>query len=108
VIWGLCIALGVVGIVLNSCDLKKFAKFSMTDYILMGWLIVISMVPLSQEMGFYPGVFLLLMGGVSYTIGAVLYGIGKKKSPWWHTVFHFFVLIGTILMFISIYYYVVK
>jgi hemolysin III len=107
-IFGSCIALGIVGIVLNSCDLKKFAIFSMIDYILMGWIIVISMYPLSQSMGgFYPGVLLLLLGGISYTVGAVLYGVGKKHSPWWHTVFHVFVLLGTILMFASIYYYVV-
>jgi hemolysin III len=104
-IWGSCVALGILGIVLNSCDIKKFAIFSMIDYILMGWLIVISMFPLSQSMGgFYPGVFLLVMGGVSYTIGAVLYGVGKKHSPWYHTVFHVLCLLGTILMFISIYY----
>ncbi|MFA6619810.1 MAG: hemolysin III family protein [Bacilli bacterium] len=104
-IFGPCILLGIIGIVLNSCDLKKFAIFSMIDYILMGWIIVISMYPLSLSMkGFFPGVFLLLMGGISYTVGAVLYGVGKKRSPWWHTVFHVFVLIGTILMFISIFY----
>jgi len=107
-IFGSCLALGILGIVLNSCNLKKFAIFSMIDYILMGWIIVISMYPLALAMGgFYPGVFLLLMGGISYTVGAVLYGIGKKHSPWWHTVFHVFVLIGTILMFVSIYYNVV-
>jgi hemolysin III len=106
-IFGSCLGLGVIGIVLNSCNLKKFAIFSMVDYILMGWLIVISMYPLSLVMGFVPGVLLLLLGGVSYTIGAVLYGVGKKHSPWWHTVFHVFVLAGTILMFLSIYYHVI-
>ncbi|MCR4562232.1 MAG: hemolysin III family protein [Bacilli bacterium] len=104
--YGVCVALGILGIVLNSCDIKKFAKFSMINYICMGWLVVISMVPLIKAIGFYPAVFLLLMGGVAYTIGAVLYAIGKKKSPWWHTVFHFFVILGMGLMFVSIYFYV--
>lgn len=108
-IFGSCVLLGIIGIVLNSCDLKKFAIFSMIDYILMGWIIVISIYPLIQSMrgGFIPGVLLLILGGISYTVGAVLYGVGKKHSPWWHTVFHVFVLVGTILMFISIYYNVV-
>lgn len=106
-IYGCCLALGIVGIVLNSCDLKKFQIFSMIDYISMGWLIVISIYPLTQQMGFFPGVFLLIFGGIMYTIGAVLYGVGKKHSPWWHTVFHFFVLVGTISMFFSIFYYVI-
>jgi hemolysin III len=106
-IYGICLGLGVLGIVLNSCDLKKFAIFSMVDYILMGWLIVISIYPLQKAIGFFPGTFLLIFGGVLYTIGAVLYGVGKKKSPWWHTVFHFLVLAGTISMFFSIYFYVI-
>jgi hemolysin III len=106
-IFGLCVALGVLGIVLNSCNLKKFAIFSQIDYISMGWLIVISLYPLSTILGFFPGVFLLLLGGVLYTIGACLYALGKKKSPWWHTVFHFLCLAGTISMFFSIYYYVI-
>jgi hemolysin III len=104
VVYGSCLALGVLGIVLNSVNLKKFAIFSMVDYILMGWIIVISIYPLLQALAFWPGVFLLLIGGVLYTVGAVLYGVGKKKSPWWHTVFHFLVLAGTICMFFSIYF----
>jgi hemolysin III len=107
IIYGLCLALGVVGIVLNSCDLSKFKVFSMIDYILMGWLIVISIYPLSQEIGFWPGVFLLLLGGIAYTIGAVIYGLAGKKNHWLHLVFHLFVLAGTALMFFSVYFYVI-
>lgn len=106
-IWGAVMALGIIGIVLNSCDIKKFMKFSMVDYLLMGWLILISFYPLVQAIGWYPATFLLLLGGISYSIGAGLYGVGKKKSPWFHTVFHFFVLAGTILMFFSLYFFVI-
>jgi hemolysin III len=106
-IYGLCLGLGIIGIVLNSCNLKKFGIFSMIDYILMGWIIVISIYPLSQAIGFMDGTLLLLLGGIFYTIGAVLYGIGGKKSRWYHTVFHFFVLAGTICMFFSIYFFVI-
>lgn len=106
-IWGIVMVLGIVGIVLNSCNIKKFFIFSMVDYLLMGWCVIISMYPLLMSLGWWMGTFLLLMGGVSYTVGAVLYAVGKKKSPWFHTIFHFFVLLGTILMFFSIYFYVV-
>lgn len=106
-IWGIVMVLGIVGIVLNSCNIKKFFIFSMVDYLLMGWCVIISMYPLLMSLGWWMGTFLLLMGGVSYTVGAVLYAVGKKKSPWFHTVFHFFVLLGTILMFFSIYFYVI-
>ena len=54
-----------------------------------------------------PGVGLncLIAGGVAYTVGAVLYAIGSKKK-YFHSIFHFFCLIGTVLHFFSIYFYV--
>lgn len=106
-IWAIVMVLGIVGIVLNSCNLKKFAVFSMIDYLLMGWICVISIYPLLMSLGWWPGFFLLLMGGISYSFGAILYGLGKKHSPWFHTIFHLFVLLGTLMMFLSIYFYVI-
>lgn len=106
-ILGLCWTLGIVGIVLNSIDMKKFRIVSMIDYILMGWIIIISFYPLCQSMRFIPGILMLVLGGVSYTIGAVLYGIGGKKNQWFHVVFHFLCLVGSSLMFFSIYFYVI-
>ena len=47
------------------------------------------------------GFCLLLLGGISYTIGAVLYGIGSRKK-WMHSVFHIFVLLGSILQFFAV------
>ena len=47
------------------------------------------------------------VGGGIYTIGAVLYGVGKKL-PYFHAVFHVFVLAGSIVQFISVYDYVLK
>lgn len=101
-----CIILGIIGIVLNSIDLKKFTVFCIIDYILMGWLIIISFYPLVMSIGWYPASFLLLMGGISYTVGAVLYCLGIKKTKWFHLIFHLFVLLGTLLMFVSLYYWV--
>ena len=97
--------LSILGIVFNSINIKKFAVFSMIMYILAGWAILINVGELWSKLGFN-GSMLLLFGGISYTIGAILYGIGKKHSVWWHTVFHFFVLFGIILQFFSIYLYV--
>ncbi len=100
-VWGLCI----LGIVLNSINIHKYKAVCMVVYVAMGSAIVSAFYPL--WFAIWPaGVFTLLGSGVLYWIGAVLYGIGAKKSPWWHTVFHFFVLAATILMFFSIYYFV--
>lgn len=92
------------GVVFTAIDHKKFAKLSMICYIGMGWLIVLALKPTIEAIGM-GGFLLLLGGGISYTIGAVLYGIGKKKK-YFHTIFHVFVDIGSILQAICIMKYV--
>ena len=101
VIWGFAI----LGIVLNSIDLKKYKVFSMTCYLLMGWCIVVT-GPNMLKMLDLGGTILLVAGGVSYTIGAVLYMIGTKKR-YFHFVFHVFVDIGSLLHFLCILLYVI-
>ena len=70
----------------------------------MGWLIVVALKPTIEAVTM-PGFLWLLAGGVSYTVGAVLYGIGKKK-PYFHTVFHVFVVLGSMLQAVCILRYV--
>ena len=88
----------------TAIDHNKFKKLSMIFYILMGWFIVIAFRQ-TVEVLTIPGMLWILFGGISYTIGAVLYGIGHKK-PIYHTVFHVFVVIGTLLQAIGIIFYV--
>ena len=76
----------------------------MTCYIISGW-VVVSALPVLWNIITPTGVILLLMGGIVYTIGAVLYGIGHTKK-YFHSLFHLFVLLGAILMFISVYCFV--
>ncbi len=104
--WGLLIwqwALGALAITLTAIDLKKYTVFSMICYVGMGWS-VICFVPHTIEVMTKAGFYLLLSGGIAYTIGAVLYGVGKKKR-WIHSVFHIFVVLGSVLQFLSIYFY---
>ncbi len=99
--WGLT----ALAATLNAIDLKKFSKLSMTCYIGMGWCIVAVLKPTIEclTMG---GFLWLLLGGVAYTIGAVLYGVGKKVH-YMHSVFHIFVVIGSICQFVSIFVYII-
>ena len=97
--WGLaCLAA-----TLTAIDLKKYNVFSMICYILMGWCIIF-FLPVALQLIAPGGFSLLLLGGVIYTIGAVLYGIGSKVH-WMHSVFHIFVVAGSISQFLSIYLY---
>lgn len=104
-IFGIIWAVAVLGIVLNSIDIKKYKVFSMICYLAMGWCIIFTANLLPQLLGI-PGVTLLVAGGIAYTIGAVLYGLGKKKK-YMHSIFHLFILLGSILQFFCILLYVV-
>ncbi len=104
--WGLFIfewALVALATTLTAIDLKKYNVFSMICYIGMGWA-VIPFWRQAMEALTLPGFTLLLAGGIAYTIGAVLYGIGSKNA-WMHSVFHIFVVLGSGLQFLAILFY---
>ena len=100
VIFGIVWGVSAVAVVFTAIDLKKYAKFSMACYIGLGWCVVLAVKPTIQSvpMG---GLVWLLIGGIAYTVGAVLYGLGRKHR-YMHSVFHLFVLLGSICHFISI------
>ncbi len=103
-IFGVIWAMAILGIILNSIDIKKFKKFSMICYLGMGWCVIFTVNLLPKLLGI-AGVVLLAVGGLAYTIGAILYGIGKKHK-WMHSIFHLFILLGSILQFFCILLYV--
>ena len=96
--------LGALAITLTAIDLKKYKPFSMICYIGMGWSIIL-FIPQTMAVMTADGFWLLLGGGIAYTVGAVLYAVGAKKR-WYHGVFHIFVLLGSALQFMAIYGYV--
>ena len=100
IIWGVAI----LGIILNAIDLKKYKVFSMICYLAMGWCVIIKLPLLIQLLGI-PGTVILVSGGIAYTIGAILYGIGKKHK-YIHSIFHLFIVLGSVLQFFSILLYV--
>ena len=99
VIWGLAI----LGIAVKFFATAKFRSLAALAYVLMGWIIIIAIKPLinNLETG---GLWWLLGGGISYTVGAILYLI--KKLPYHHGIFHVFVLGGSIAHWVSIFCYV--
>lgn len=94
-------AAALVGVILNAVSVERFKVFSMVCYLVMGWVVVLAMGPLRQNLNPL-GFWCLLTGGVLYTVGAVLYGLGKKR-PYMHSVFHLFVLGGSVLHTLCIY-----
>ena len=104
-IFGVIWAMAIIGIIFNSIDIKKYKKFSMICYLVMGWCIIIKISILPQLLGNI-GFILLVAGGLIYTLGAVLYGIGKKHK-YVHSIFHICCFIGTLLHFLCILFYVI-
>lgn len=100
VVWGLAI----LGIVFNSIDLSKYKVFSMICYLVMGWCIIFRINIVYDCLGL-TGFLLLLLGGIAYTIGAIIYGLGKKYK-WFHSIFHIMCIIGSVLQFLCVLLYV--
>ena len=101
--WGLFIfewAMTALAVTLTAIDLKKYSIFSMVCYIGMGWA-VIPFWRQTMAVLTLPGFLLLLAGGIAYSIGAVLYGLGITRK-WMHSVFHIFVVLGSLLQFLSV------
>lgn len=96
-------ALTALAVTLTAIDLRNYRVFSMICYIGMGWGIL-PFFPQALEALGSTGFGLLLSGGIAYTIGAILYGIGSKKK-WFHSVFHIFVILGSVLHFFAIFFY---
>lgn len=103
-IFGIIWAMAILGIVLNSIDIKKYKVFSMICYLAMGWCIIFTANLFPKLLGAGGTVF-LVAGGVIYSLGAILYGLGKKHK-WMHSIFHVFIFIGSLLQFFCILLYV--
>ena len=89
-IFGVIWFVAILGIILNSIDIKKFRVFSMICYLVMGWCIVFKINLLPELLG---------------TAGFVLLLLGKKHK-YMHSVFHLFILLGSLLQFFTILLYV--
>lgn len=97
-------ALAALAVTLTAIDLRKYRVFSMICYIGMGWCIILAIRPLVMVLPI-PALVLLVSGGVVYTIGAVLYGLGRNHR-YMHSLFHLFVLAGSVLHALCILLYV--
>jgi len=99
VIWGMAI----VGIILKLYYTGHFNTLSTVLYVLMGWIMIIAIVPLVRTLP-VGGLLWLLAGGISYTLGAVLFLL--NRLPFNHAIFHVFVLTGSICHFMAVYCFV--
>lgn len=94
----------LLGIIFSAIDVEKNEKIEVMCHLVNGWSAVLFIKPLIAGVG-VTGLVLIILGGVMYSIGALLYGLGSTKK-YMHSVFHFFCIFGTIFHYIAIYLYV--
>lgn len=94
--WALCF----LAATLTAIDLRAYRVFSMICYIAMGWGVAF-FIPQCMQVMTPTGFYILLSGGIAYTVGAILFGLGVR-TRWMHSVFHIFVVLGSLLQFIAI------
>ena len=96
----------VIGIYFTFRDLHRFRKVQMFMYIIMGWSALITIIPMltSGTEGGKKLVTYVFIGGLAYTVGAALYGVGKKIR-YIHAVFHVFIVAGSVIQFFGFYNY---
>lgn len=99
VIW----AMAITGVILKLFFTGRYQRLSTIMYVVMGWIVVFAIKPLIDNLPLN-GLLWLLSGGISYTLGAVLFSLNRIRFN--HAIFHLFVLFGSFSHFISIYYYV--
>ena len=104
-LFSLALMLNVIGIVFTAIDVDKYSKISVFCHLLSGWSVLFFTRPLITNASINCFWF-ILFGGVSYSIGAFLYWLGKSKK-YMHSIFHIFVLIGSVLQWLAIYLYLI-
>jgi len=104
-VFGVIWLAAIIGIVLTVLDMNKYRKLGLILYLVMGWMIIFTYNTLASNLA-KTGLVYLILGGVIYTLGALLYVIGKKVK-YMHSIFHFFVVGASIMFFFSIFFYVI-
>lgn len=99
--FGIVWAITTVAVVFSSINVDKYQGIGLASNLILGWGSML-MLPIFIQLIPFEGIMLLVMGGVAYSLGAILYGLGSKMK-WMHSVFHFYVLLGSIFHFFFVY-----
>ncbi|HDQ05062.1 MAG TPA: hemolysin III family protein [Deltaproteobacteria bacterium] len=100
IVWGMT----VLGILFKSFFIHRFKIFSTLTYIAMGWIAIFAIKPIFQNLS-EGAIFWLIAGGLAYTVGTIFYA--WKKLPFNHSIWHSFVLAGSICHFVAVLFYII-
>ena len=108
-IFGIVWAIAILGIVTYAIFKNRFKILNVVSYVVMGWVIVIALPEIIQFFkvnNAMNGLYLLVAGGVFYTVGVIFYTLQKKNMKYFHSIWHVFVLLGSVCHFFSVLLYV--
>ena len=109
IIFGIVWGTTLLGITLYAIFKQKIKIFNVLSYVLMGWSVSIlfpELISTFNTLNIVPCIYLLLFGGIAYTLGLIFYIL--KKVKYFHSIWHLFVLAGSVLHFIALMLYVLK
>jgi len=98
VIW----SIALLGIIFKVFYINKLKILSVVMYILMGWIIIFAIKPLIHALSVKSLIF-LIVGGLFYTVGVLFYALQSKGFKYSHSIWHLFVLAGSVFHFVMIY-----
>ena len=101
VLFGVIAVFTTLGVTFTAINVDRYSKIAVACHLICGWSILVALPRLFGVMG-NTGVLTVFLGGVMYSVGSVLYGLGKK-TRYMHSVFHIFCLLGTFFHFLGIY-----
>lgn len=104
-LFGFVALISLIGIVASAVDVDRNGKLEVICHLICGWSIVVGLPSLKENIPML-GIEYMIIGGLMYTIGSILYGLGKKIR-YMHSVFHFFCLFGTLFHFWAIFAYII-
>jgi hemolysin III len=100
VIW----SVAIFGMITEFVNAKRFEKLSLWLYLGLGWIVVLAINPMLESVA-PGGLILLLLGGLSYSLGVIFYV--REQMAYSHAIWHLFVLAGSVFHFFSILFYVI-
>ena len=104
IMFGIVTTITTLGIIFTAIDIDRFQVVSVICHLINGWSVLLGIPSLLNNID-YHGILFLILGGVMYSLGAILYGIGAHKK-YMHSIFHFFCLAGSIFHFLAIYLFI--
>ena len=97
-------AITILAVVLNAINVDKYETASVVCNLILGWGVLLILPVLLSLCPLHAILLFLVGGGAVYSIGSILYKIGAKKK-YMHSIFHFFVIVASVLHFCFIYFY---